>query len=339
MRLEAPPERMTAASISLFISPRSLGVSARRSEARFDPYFFVRGGFRIAAHGNQLGDDTDSNFLRRERADLKAHGGVDALELFGAVALFFESFVDGQHFASAADHADVARLRAHGPCQYAHVFLVSASDDDEVGGGVGLDFLEGLRVTGEDVLRHGEALKISEGFAVVDHADGETRGVCGFGHGHGDMAGAEDVDNGLRKNGLDEDFHRAAADSADQRAVFADEHTRAFVAGDGAVGVHDGGQRAALPSAPHLHDFFKQVHVAFRNLRYAAEARVSTRRLRRRAARSGQPKRLSQGCQVRTSAYGGSGDGTRSRSGPGMSKIICGGLSLSSLFLMETVRR
>src|SRR4029077_1629363 len=147
---------------------------------------------------------------------------------------------------------------------------------------------------------HGEALKIGEGFAVVDHADGETGGAGRFGHGHGDVAGTEDVDSGLRKNGLDENFHRAAADQsivvagfvveienhfarrfllhyflgrgpdvgfdaaaangADQRAVFADEHARAFVAGDRAVGVHDGGEGAALAGSPHLHDFFKEDH-------------------------------------------------------------------------------
>src|SRR5258706_11824440 len=50
-------------------------------------------------------------------------------------------------------------------------------------GGVGLNSLEGLFVAGEDFLRHGEALEIGEGFAVVYDTDGEAGGACRFGIG------------------------------------------------------------------------------------------------------------------------------------------------------------
>ncbi len=115
------------------------------------------------------------------------------------------------------------------------------------------------------------------------------------------MAAAKEIHDGLRENRLDENFHGAAADQsivvagfiveiedhfarrfflhhffgsgpdigfdaasadgADQGAIFADEHARAFVARYGAIGVHDGRQRPALAGATHLHDFFKEVHV------------------------------------------------------------------------------
>jgi len=114
------------------------------------------------------------------------------------------------------------------------------------------------------------------------------------------MAAAEEVDDWLGQDGLDKNFQRAAANEAvvvagfivevedhlagrfhlhdvfgggpdfgfdaasangsGDGAVFADEHAGAFVAGDRAVGMHDGGEGRALPGTPHLHDFFEQVH-------------------------------------------------------------------------------
>src|SRR5579864_4864168 len=296
MRREAPPERITAASMIL---PCAYG-GARVRDHFFHVHFFVRGGGGVAAHGDQFRDDADGNFFRGEGADFEAHGRVDALEFFGAVAILFERFVDGEHFAFAADHADIARFGAHGPGEHAHVFFVAASDDDEVGGGVGLNLFKGLLVAGENILGHGEALEIGEGFAVVDDADGETGGACGSGQGHGDVAAAEEIDDGLREDRLDENldgaaadqsivvagfvveienhfarrfflhdffgrspnigFDAAATDGADQGTIFANEHARTFVTGDGAVGVHDGGEGAALPGSPHFYDLFKKVH-------------------------------------------------------------------------------
>src|SRR5713101_8233088 len=101
MRLEAPPERITAASMSFFLRrlflsvlglvPRAVVYERRNSFpplqklktgaaccattkensvgayglARLDFYLFVRGVLRAPAHGDQLGDYTDGDFFRR----------------------------------------------------------------------------------------------------------------------------------------------------------------------------------------------------------------------------------------------------------------------------------
>src|SRR5258708_39145698 len=61
--------------------------------------------------------------------------------------------------------------------------------------------------------------------------------------------------------GPDVSFDAAAADGSGDGAVLADEHAGTFKAGDGAVGVDDGGQRAAETGFAHSHDFFEEVHV------------------------------------------------------------------------------
>src|SRR5437660_6805158 len=91
---------------------------------------------------------------------------------------------------------------------------MAAGDDDEIRGGVGLNFLEGLFVAGEDFLGHGKTLEIGEGLSVVDHTDSETGGAGNFGHGYGDVAAAEDIDDGLGENRLNKNFDRAAADES-----------------------------------------------------------------------------------------------------------------------------
>src|SRR5260370_177558 len=111
-------------------------------------------------------------------------------------------------------HKEDMRLRAHGPCEHAHIFFVSAGDDDEIRRRIGLNFLEGLLVAGENLLRHRKALQIGEGFAIVDNSDGKARGTCRFGHGHGDVTAAEEIDDGLRENRLDENFHPSPAEQA-----------------------------------------------------------------------------------------------------------------------------
>ncbi len=60
--------------------------------------------------------------------------------------------------------------------------------------------------------------------------------------------------------GPDVGFNATSANGAEGRAIFADEHAGAFIAGDGAVGVDDGGEGAALPGTPHTYDFFEEVH-------------------------------------------------------------------------------
>src|SRR2546421_1759408 len=115
------------------------------------------------------------------------------------------------------------------------------------------------------------------------------------------MPATEKIQEGLWQDWLDEDFHGAAANQAvvvaglivesedhlarrfflhyffcgrpnigfdaataygsGERAIFTNEHARAFVTGDRAIGVHDRGQGAALAGSPHSHYFFKQVHL------------------------------------------------------------------------------
>src|SRR6266849_4829745 len=112
IRLEAPPERMTAASM------RSLSALARLENGRsvrFVFQLFVRRAHCVPAHGYQFRGDAHSNFFGGERADLQTHWRVDAYELFRLVAVVLERFVNGEHFALASNHADVACVRAHCP--------------------------------------------------------------------------------------------------------------------------------------------------------------------------------------------------------------------------------
>jgi len=66
--------------------------------------------------------------------------------------------------------------------------------------------------------------------------------------------------HGFTRGGPDVGFDAAAANSAGDGAVFADQHARAFVAGNGAVGVDDRGEGSALACAPHADNFFEDVH-------------------------------------------------------------------------------
>src|SRR5258708_1305531 len=63
--------------------------------------------------------------------------------------------------------------------------------------------------------------------------------------------------------GPDVGFDAAAADGSGDGAVFTDEHAGTFKAGDGAVGVDDGGQGASEAGFAHSHDFFEEVHGEF----------------------------------------------------------------------------
>src|ERR1700682_815501 len=120
IRLEAPPERMTAASMC------SLSALARLKNGRsvrFVFQFLVRGSRRIPAHRYQFRGDADSNLFRRESANLQPHRRIDAFELFRLVAFVLQRFVHGQNFAFASDHPDVARLRPYRPGQPTHVLF------------------------------------------------------------------------------------------------------------------------------------------------------------------------------------------------------------------------
>jgi hypothetical protein len=260
----------------------------------------VRGGNDVATNGNQLRNDAEGDFFRGERTDIETHGSEDALEFIHAVAFFFESAINAENLAFAANHADVASLGAYGPGEHAHIFFVAASYDYQIAGGVWLQFGESVVEAGVDFLGYGEALTVGECFAVVDDNNTKTCGLCGLGDSSGDVTGAEEINDGLGEDGLDEDFDGAAADQAivvggfvvemeDEfsgsfflhhffgsgpdvgfdaaatdgaggGAVLSDEHAGAFVAGDGAVGVDNGGECTALAGAPHADDLFEQIH-------------------------------------------------------------------------------
>ncbi len=55
-------------------------------------------------------------------------------------------------------------------------------------------------------------------------------------------------------------FHAAAADGPEHGPILADQQLGAFVAGDGAVDMDDGGQGALLAEALEADDFFVDVH-------------------------------------------------------------------------------
>src|SRR5258706_2680096 len=105
MRLEAPPERITAANI-FFSSPLSSGLllpcgsCLRRTRvcraptrasacayggARREAYHFLGRAGGIAANRGQLGDYADGGFFRRESAHFEGHWCVKAVSFFRAV--------------------------------------------------------------------------------------------------------------------------------------------------------------------------------------------------------------------------------------------------------------
>ena len=65
-----------------------------------------------------------------------------------------------------------------------------------------------------DFAGHGEPLGVGERGPIVGDGDPEAGGVGDFGDGGGYMPAAKNVKAWLRKNRLDENFERAAADEA-----------------------------------------------------------------------------------------------------------------------------
>src|SRR5580700_10544214 len=100
MRREAPPERITAASMLSLSAPG-------QGRAAFVVQFFVRisacrevrlaagNHSRIPPYRDQLRQDADGNLFGRERSNVQSHGRVDARKLFRAVAFPFERLING----------------------------------------------------------------------------------------------------------------------------------------------------------------------------------------------------------------------------------------------------
>src|SRR6266851_7094625 len=129
IRLEAPPERMTAASMC------SLSALARLENGRsvrFVFQFLMRGGHRIPAHRYQFRCDAHGNLFGRERPNFQSHRCVHAFELFRFIAVVLQCLVHRQNFTFAANHSQVTRLGTHGPGEHTHVFFMAARHDDQV---------------------------------------------------------------------------------------------------------------------------------------------------------------------------------------------------------------
>src|SRR5437667_2052568 len=127
IRLEAPPERMTAASMCS-LSALVHGVNCSRARCVFQ--FLVCPRFRIPSYSDEFRHNADGNLLWRERANFQPHRRVDAFEFFRFAALVLKRLINGQHFALASNHPDIARFRPYCPGQHTHVFLVAARHDD-----------------------------------------------------------------------------------------------------------------------------------------------------------------------------------------------------------------
>src|SRR6266478_5754614 len=97
MRLDAPPERMTAASMRCLSALATLE-NWRRASLVFQ--FLVFRVRHVSANGNQLRRNAYGNFFRRERPDLQPHGRVDAFEFLGFVALVFERLIRSEEHTS-----------------------------------------------------------------------------------------------------------------------------------------------------------------------------------------------------------------------------------------------
>src|SRR5229473_5443084 len=184
IRLEAPPERMTAASMRSF---SALARLENGRSVRFVFQFLVRGRPRIPADGYQFRNNTDRYLFRRKRANLQPHRRIHALELLRLVSVVLQRFVHRQDFAFASDHSDVPRFRSNRPGQHAHVFFVSARYDHQVARCIRMDFLKRRLVTGENFLGHRKTLGVRKGFAVVHHANAKSRRGRGLCHGHRDV--------------------------------------------------------------------------------------------------------------------------------------------------------
>src|SRR5713101_4858838 len=314
IRLEAPPERMTAASMC-YLSALARLENGR--SVRFVFQFLMRGNRCIPAHRHQFRHDAHGDLFRRERADLQPHRRVDAFEFFRLVAIVLQRLVHRQNFAFAANHSQVTRLGAHGPGQHTHVFFMTARHDDQVARRIRMNFFKRILVTRVNLLGHRKALFVRERFAVIHHSDAEARRARSFRDRHRNVPTPKEVEKRLRQNRLNKNLQRAAADQSvvvarfivemedhlarcfllhhflrrrpdlgldapaadcsSDRAILAHQHPRTLIARDRTVSVNDGSERRTLPRPPHLHDLFKQVHVWPQFSAYGAACSLSMR--------------------------------------------------------------
>ena len=172
-------------------------------------------GLRVAAHRDHFRGHGNGDLLRRDGADIEAHGRMQALERRARHAFLLQFPDHAEHFALAADHGDVAGRRGDGQLQHAHIVAMAARHDDDVAG-----FVDGQ--LGEDVfvlggvhfVGFGKALAAGESLAVVDHHGGEARQGGHLGQALRNVAGAENEGARHGQHRLDENVQLAAADQA-----------------------------------------------------------------------------------------------------------------------------
>src|SRR5580658_805750 len=202
-RLESPPRR-------------SLRQHGRNGAAGID-----RHGKRtpigrgVAAHGDHLRGHGNGDLFRRNGADIEAHGRVNALERLARHAFPLQLADDVDHFALAADHGNVARLRGHGQLEHAHIVAVAARHNDHVAALIDDQLGENFFVLfGVYFGGFGETLAVGERLAVVYDHRRESGESGHLGETLRDMPGAED--KGVRdgQHRFDEDIQLAAADQA-----------------------------------------------------------------------------------------------------------------------------
>src|SRR5271169_858282 len=91
IRLEAPPERITAASMESSLY-RFLN-----DAVRIQLQLLVGCWLRVPAHGHEFRHNAERDLFRGERTDLQSHRGEYALELLHSITLFFQGLVHAQH--------------------------------------------------------------------------------------------------------------------------------------------------------------------------------------------------------------------------------------------------
>ena len=136
------PPRMRREDITM--PQRHETTEARQAASRvlFVPPWLRSGGFplhRLAAavfaeglavlDGDQLGEDADGDFLRRDGADVEADGRVDVLERLGRHLVGEQLVVDARHLGAAADEAEIAQLARRQRAQRLEVVRVAPRDD------------------------------------------------------------------------------------------------------------------------------------------------------------------------------------------------------------------
>src|SRR5215467_11803820 len=94
---------------------------------------FTYGMFEARAPDvNHLGNDSDGDFFRKHGADVEADGHINALQAFARNSFTLELFGNRANLPFAADHTDVASIGLYRPAEHVLIFLMAASDDDDV---------------------------------------------------------------------------------------------------------------------------------------------------------------------------------------------------------------